>query len=180
MRNIWVFSDPHYDHANILKFTDGDGNRIRPSFETVEQMNECMIEAHNSVVKPGDLYYNLGDVTFKPGNYARIACRLNGKGRLIVGNHDDVKNYELTRWFEKVSLWRIFKEYNLVMSHLPMREDQFRGKVEFCVHGHIHQNKSPNANHLCVSMEHLKDYKPRHIDDIVAELKARPEWTKSD
>ena len=62
MKDIWVTSDTHFRHANILKFKDSDGNLVRPGFEDVDAMDEHMIERWNSVVKPGDMVYHLGDV----------------------------------------------------------------------------------------------------------------------
>ena len=62
-RDIWVISDTHFDHANILNFTDAVGKPTR-NFADVEAMNEHMIERWNSVVKPGDKVYHLGDVLF--------------------------------------------------------------------------------------------------------------------
>lgn len=62
-RDIWLISDTHFNHANILKFTDSrTGLPVRPGFESVDHMNEHMIERWNSVVKPGDIVYHLGDV----------------------------------------------------------------------------------------------------------------------
>ena len=40
MSNIFVISDTHFGHANILKFTDSTtGLPIRPQFSTVEEMD---------------------------------------------------------------------------------------------------------------------------------------------
>jgi calcineurin-like phosphoesterase family protein len=174
-RDIWLSSDPHYDHANILKFTDDQGNLLRGGrFSSVTEMNEHMIERHNSVVKQGHIWYCFGDVTFKPNDFARIACRLNGAKRLIPGNHDDLKNYELTRWFEKIMIWRVFKDHGFIGTHIPITEEGFRYKTRANVHGHIHHNDSepPWFN---ISMEKLVDFTPVHIDEIAAKIKHWPE-----
>ena len=63
-RDIWVISDTHFDHANILTFTDKVGKPCRDCCTDVEVMNEQMIANWNSVVKPGDKVYHLGDVLF--------------------------------------------------------------------------------------------------------------------
>ncbi len=171
MRNIFVWSDPHFDHANILNFKDKDGKRFRGDlFSSIEEMNETMIENYNRVVtSDSDIVYCLGDVTFRPNDFARIACRLRGRKRLILGNHDDGKSYELTRWFQKVTLWRIFKDDNIVFTHIPLKEDQFRHKVQYNGHGHIHQNDSqlPWIN-LCVEKT---NYTPVSMDEIKAMMK---------
>lgn len=173
MRNIWFLSDHHFDHANMLKFKDDAGNPIRP-FSSVEEMNEAMIERHNSVVRAGDIFYDCGDVTFKPGLYWKIGPRLNGKKRLLLGNHDDGRNFDLLKHFEKVGIWRLFKEQNIVFSHIPLRLDQFRQKVQFCGHGHIHQNMIDDPRYINLCVEH-NDYTPVHMDQLIETMKARRE-----
>ena len=49
MSDRWVCSDHHFFHENILKFC----SKQRP-FNSVEEMNEVIIERHNSLVKPND------------------------------------------------------------------------------------------------------------------------------
>ena len=52
-------------------------------------MNEDLIKRWNSVVKPNDIVFHLGDFMF--GNINRFwefRSRLNGKIYLIHGNHD--------------------------------------------------------------------------------------------
>jgi calcineurin-like phosphoesterase family protein len=84
---LFVISDTHFGHANILTFRGQDGALIRPGFSSVEEMDEFMVERWNSVVRPSDHVYHLGDVTMKaPG--LGIVKRLNGKKRLVRGNHD--------------------------------------------------------------------------------------------
>lgn len=164
----WFISDTHFFHANILKFTNGEGKRIRP-FDSLEEMHEYMIEKWNGVVKPNDYVYHLGDVTFQyHGAFNNLMHRLNGQKRLIVGNHDKIWNPALQTNFQKVDLWKGFKEHNFTASHIPLRLESLRDGA-FNVHGHIHQNKSPTPNHINVSVE-VRDYTPVHIDEIGAEI----------
>jgi len=52
-RDIWVISDTHFSHSNILNFTnEKTGEKVR-NFHSVSHMNEVMIENWNSRVKPG-------------------------------------------------------------------------------------------------------------------------------
>lgn len=164
MANIFFTSDTHFDHANFLNFKDDQGRKIRP-FDTVEDMNETMIQRWNQVVGVMDKIYHLGDVTFRVNQLARIMSRLNGHKRLLVGNHDDPKNYELTRWFDKVQLWRIFKDENFVCTHIPILKEQFRHKVQYNVHGHLHQNKVPDEQYINICVEQT-DYIPVSMDEL--------------
>jgi calcineurin-like phosphoesterase family protein len=80
--NIFVVSDTHFGHANILKFTDSTtGQRIRPQFSSVEEMDEHMVQCWNSVVNDGDIVYHLGDVYYDNGH--RVLPQLKGRKRLI-------------------------------------------------------------------------------------------------
>jgi calcineurin-like phosphoesterase family protein len=69
-RNIWVSSDFHLRHSNILKFVDHEGNKVR-DFADVDKMDQHLLERHNSVVKPGDIFYTLGDVFLETKNHSR-------------------------------------------------------------------------------------------------------------
>lgn len=165
--DIWFISDTHFWHANILKFTGSDGGLIRPGFDGVIHMNEVMIEKWNSVVKPQDKVYHLGDVTFRyDGSFNAIMSRLHGHKRLMLGNHDKLANGALSRWFEKIELWTggKFKQYGFVCSHIPLRPDQMRDG-ELNVHGHIHQNVINDPRYLNVCVERV-NYTPVHLDEI--------------
>jgi calcineurin-like phosphoesterase family protein len=169
MADIWVISDLHYNHANILKFVDSKGNRVRP-FDTVEQMNEYILEKWNSVVKPGDKVYHLGDVFFGDRDeFKRAWPKFNGSKRLIVGNHDDVKFLASGGFFARVQESRNFTEYGLIMSHRPLHESQLwdhkRDRPMKNVHGHLHQNIINDDRYINVSVE-VVDYTPVNIEEL--------------
>ena len=69
--DIWVISDTHFNHANIIKFTDSNtGELIRGSrFSSTKEMDDHMIDRWNATVKPGDKVYHLGDVVFGDKDY---------------------------------------------------------------------------------------------------------------
>jgi len=169
MADKWFISDTHFFHENILKFTDDDGKRIRP-FNSLDEMHSIMIERWNKVVKPQDKVYHLGDVTFKYDRAFNVLMgALNGQKRLILGNHDKIKGTELMKWFEKVDLWKGFKEGNFTASHIPLRLESLRDG-DFNVHGHIHQNVMEDPHYINVSVE-VRDYTPVNYDEIVEEIK---------
>lgn len=170
MSNIWVISDTHFNHKNILNFTDFSDKKVR-DFSSVEEMNEIMIERWNECVKPGDKIYHLGDVFFGPKEWIEANWhRLNGKKRLIVGNHDDIPYIVEKRMFEKVDMWRMFSEFNILLTHVPIHEStlgerRFKDRPMINIHGHIHSNPSPSPLHRCVCVEHT-DYRPINIDEL--------------
>lgn len=133
-------------------------------------MNETMIENWNRVVRPGDKVYHLGDVFFgNPKDFPSLWSRLNGAKRLVVGNHDDVRYLSSGSFFQKVMLWRKFE--HLLFTHVPvhpsvLHENRFSGKPMINIHGHIHQNKSPDGPYKCVCVEQI-NYTPIHIEDLL-------------
>ena len=60
--NIFFTSDTHFSHANMCKFLDYNGERIRP-YEP-DECDELMIQNWNEMVKPEDKVYHLGDLSF--------------------------------------------------------------------------------------------------------------------
>ena len=171
-RDIWVVSDTHFFHSNILKFTDSkSGDLIRPGFDDVNHMNEYMIEKWNSRVQQGDIVYHLGDVFMGDKDaFKNMWPRLNGSKRLIVGNHDDIKFLASGGFFAKVQMWRVFKEFGLIFTHVPIHDSGlYRGAGEgnqmLNVHGHIHQNPSPRGPYRNVSVEAI-DYTPINIENL--------------
>jgi len=129
MKNIWIISDTHFNHENIIKYCN------RP-FANAKEMNEALVENWNSVVKDDDIIYHLGDVYF--GRDSSWSSKLNGRKRLIIGNHDNVKNVVLTKMFEKIMIWRAFPEFGLFLSHMAVHPSAFELKACRNLHGHTH------------------------------------------
>jgi len=78
----WFTSDTHFGHKRIIELSN------RP-FDSVENMNEQLVENWNYFVKPEDTVYHLGDVAL--GSFLESLAyvgRLNGIKHLVVGNHD--------------------------------------------------------------------------------------------
>jgi len=160
-REIWVVSDTHFGHENIIRFCN------RP-FTNAEEMDEVLVENWNKVVKDEDIVYHLGDVYFAQGH--KHLSKLKGRKRLILGNHDEGKDKRLTDIFQKILMWRMFPEFGLLLSHVPLHESSLRrgekGDSKLLnVHGHIHQNSSPSSDHKNVSVEQI-DSTPVNIDSL--------------
>lgn len=166
MTRIFIISDTHFGHENILKFRDSASNELIRNFSDVHDMNEHMIDRWNKTVNDDDIVYHLGDVYFGKGH--EMLPRLKGRKRLILGNHDNGKCQQLQKHFQKISMWRMFPEYNCLLTHVPIHESGLY-KVQYNLHGHIHQNKSPTDRHINCSVE-VQDYMPRLITDLVPNL----------
>jgi calcineurin-like phosphoesterase family protein len=133
-----------------------------------------MLDNWNSVVKPGDKVYHLGDVMMgDKTEFKRFWAKLNGSKRLIVGNHDDIKWMAQNELFAKIQMWRMFTEFGLLLTHVPIHESGLRrgaptdetAPMLLNIHGHIHQNPSPTEHHRCVCVEHI-NYTPINIEEL--------------
>lgn len=170
-KEIWISSDLHLFHSNILKFTDDDGKLIRgKKFDDVQQMNDYILEMHNSVVKPGDKYYCLGDVFIGDRDeFKQLWPRFNGKKNLITGNHDDIKFLANGGFFSKIYESRDLREMGLLLTHRPAHESQlwdFKRELPMKnIHGHIHQRfvEGDSWQNVCVE---VIDYKPVNIEEL--------------
>jgi len=174
MRNIWFISDTHFNHKNILTFTNNEGKLTRPGFDSIEAHNEHMIDQWNANVKTGDKIYHLGDVLMSMNGKEihTLLARLNGSKRLLVGNHDAEYTKSMASCFNKIGLWRIFKEQGFVCTHIPLMPSQFRHSVTVNVHGHIHHNLMEDTNtYINVCVERT-NYRPIHMDEIVEKIRS--------
>lgn len=82
MSKIFYISDTHFGHKNCIKFDN------RP-FETVEEMDQTLIDNWNKKVSDEDTVYIIGDFIYRSGNtFEWYLKQLKGKKILVSGNHD--------------------------------------------------------------------------------------------
>lgn len=169
--NIFVVSDTHFGHANMYKFIESDGLPVRKkadgSHMSMEEGDDLMVENWNKTVGDNDIVYHLGDVYFGTGHERLYA--LKGRKRLLLGNHDDGKDKRLHGLFEKILVWRMFPEFNCVLSHMPLHDSNLF-KVKYNLHGHIHRKPNPSPIHINCSVE-MQDYTPKSIEDILKTIR---------
>ena len=135
---IFFTSDPHYGHANVIKYCN------RP-FKSAQEMDEEMIARHNSKVQPTDTVYFIGDIAFhQPDKTLAILNRLNGKKFLVYGNHDKgiKKTPALQAKFEKcVDYLELYVDDQfIVLSHYAMLVWNKSHHGSWMLHGHSHGN----------------------------------------
>jgi calcineurin-like phosphoesterase family protein len=174
MANIFFASDHHFHHANILTFKRDDGTPLR-EFESVSHMNEHIVNCHNSVVKPGDKTYFLGDVCMdRKGRGLEILARMNGEKVLIKGNHDQCKAADYLRYFKDIRGSHQFE--GLIMTHIPIHSESL-ARWGLNVHGHLHYNvvrmplsQIPDRRYFNVGMERI-NYTPISLEEIKKQCK---------
>lgn len=137
---IWVTSDHHLGHINIIKYTE------RP-FEALKEMDDELVRRWNGRVKPKDSVYHLGDFTLGGVNVARsYFSRLNGKIYVVPGGHDrrwvKTKEYLYSKDYIVTVLPQLYElkyqKRRFVLCHYPMRswEGSHYGSIH--LHGHCH------------------------------------------
>lgn len=177
MIETWFTSDTHFGHKNIIQYEPEN----RP-FKTLEEMHEVMIERWNSVVKPNDIVWHLGDFCFGK-SWLPIARKLNGKKKLVLGNHDTYVSSAYLDYFEK--LYGVVQWEQCILSHVPVHVNQLGSRWFLNVHGHLHSKQvtdsievnrkgdtieSVDLNYFNVSVEQ-NNLTPFHRDDIMSRIK---------
>jgi len=169
----WVAADHHLGHANILGFKRDDGTPLR-DFKSLEEHDEYIIAAHNSVVDHGDRVYLLGDVCIRRP-FKHLLGRLNGRLVLVKGNHDIFKIEDYLPFFDDIRSYVVQKDKDgnkVILSHIPIHPESL-GRFGSNIHGHLHYNKLDDPRYVCVSLEHLPNYKPIQIHEALALRKLR-------
>ncbi len=155
---IFFTSDTHFGHARINELAN------RP-FDSVEEMNETIIDRWNETVKTTDTVFHLGDVALgKLDDSLPLMDRLNGHKHLIVGNHDRVFAGNKPAYIERfMPVYRAFFDtinYSMVwnvgkhtvrLNHFPYsgdsqskdRHSKYRPVDDgtILIHGHTHSQE---------------------------------------
>lgn len=163
MANTYFAADHHFFHSKILTFTKHDGSKLR-NFSSVDEMNYCIVDRHNSVVGPNDTVYFLGDVTLSQKEADLIPLsRMNGNKVLILGNHDIMPLEVYMRYFKKVKAIHALSD--MVLTHIPIHPNSL-SRWGNNVHGHLHSSSINDPRYVCVSMEQLDQYTPISLDKL--------------
>jgi len=161
---IWLTSDTHFFHENILKYCN------RP-FGSVEDMNEALVKNWNSVVKPEDHVYHLGDFCFgnvEKWNWCLEPGRLNGHIHLILGNHDPERVFRegtLIERFDSIDFQKILVigGWTVILNHFPFLS--FSNNIDHKViglSGHTHVGQLSSSVESYDKLNAM--YKPNQYD----------------
>ena len=150
MRTFFT-SDSHFGHDNIIR-------HCKRPFQDGAQMDRALMDAWNSVVRPGDVVYHLGDFSLRPAETIQgLLKKLHGTKHLIVGNHDRTTGMEgcrLQGWASMREMAKISVDgQSVFLCHYPMREwpGMWQGTVH--LYGHVHGNLQPMPGSMEVSAD---------------------------
>ena len=169
----FLTSDLHLEHKNIIEYCN------RP-FDSVEEMNQTLIENWNQKVRHDDVVFFIGDLDVY-GEEDQLRDwfeKLNGRVVFIEGNHDDSGRYTSdmnTHQYYVMSQGD--EEY--MLTHRP--ENAARFWDDWIIHGHHHNNHpeqypfvNPEKQLVNVAVE-LTKYRPVNVD-YVLECIERGQW----
>lgn len=142
MSKVFLYSDPHFGHAGVCRFTCDDGvTKIRP-WTDPNEMDEEMVRRYNERIGPKDKCYWLGDCVINRRCLPTIG-RLNGDKVLIRGNHDIFRDDEYRRYFRELRAYHVMN--GMILSHIPLHPESL-GRFGVNIHGHTHQRRVMKAN----------------------------------
>lgn len=190
MNRVFVTSDTHFFHKNILRFNP----ETRP-WETVEEMNQGLIDNWNQTVDKSDIVYHLGDIAMgSKKNIPDLLAQLNGKTHLILGNHDkmlagfdqsgimfikplgrqmlDTRQLASIQAYSEIS----HKGKTVILSHYPMRTWNKSNYGSYMLFGHVHGDMLGEGRSMDVgidSSDMSSNGRPFLLDDVLAFLENR-------
>lgn len=179
---IFFTADHHFDHQNIIKYC------ARP-FGGVTEMNAELASRWNSVVKPSDTVYYLGDFSMSARPVEYWGKQLNGEKHLIMGNHDrchpskkgsaDVLSIYRAAGFVSfdLELQMSIAGQEVLLNHFPylsepdpkykLKYQDLRPKDEglWLLHGHVHEKWKQKARMINVGVD-VWDFYPVSLSTI--------------
>ena len=164
---VWVWSDLHLGHENIIRYTN------RP-FADAPAMDRRLYANWASTVGPADTLLFVGDVAMRKAvgeaTWSRIRHAPGRMKQLVVGNHDLTGSGALrVDGFDDIcSLLCAPGDPPLLFTHMPL-SDVPAGWVN--VHGHTHAAPVTRSPHINVSVEHIR-YRPVALPRIRTLAKA--------
>ena len=178
MSKIFLTSDTHFGHDREFIW------KVR-GFNSVEEMNETIVQKWNKTVSAEDDAYILGDVILGDPVNIEYVKRLNGKLHIVLGNHDTPKREEMYRNLPnvvevaEVGIRLKYKKHHFVLTHYPTMtgnlEKESLKQMSLNLYGHTHQasnfyNDTPFMYHVGVDSH---DCYPALLDDIIDEMYAK-------
>ncbi len=179
MKETWFTADQHFYDDRALAW----GRK----FASVEEMNATLIEYHNTLVKPVDDVYVVGDFAYcdserKVDAVDKILNQLNGYIHLIAGAHDfPIVIRANFRTVERTGQKFLKRGGNtFILNHHPMISWSYKNHGSWHLHGHCHGNRKEDGLHRRIDVGvDAWDYRPINMDDLIAHWETQRKKTES-
>lgn len=161
---IFLCSDHHLGDKKICHYLDDNGDKNRP-YNTVDEMHDSIVELHNSLVNTNDKVYFVGDVVIDK-NYFHILGLMNGKKRLVRGNHDIFPDKLYYEYFQQIHGAKVIADRKVIITHIPIHPSCIKeGWIN--ITGHLHRRVINDSRYRCICLEQT-GFKPVELDDIIS------------
>lgn len=156
MRNVWVMSDLHLGHHNIIKYQKSR------NFANIDEHDDFIIDNINERVRKHDTLIITGDVAFTQAALFKLNKLKVQTKRLVLGNHDRfTKAYPLV--FS--SIHGVYEKHNIIFTHVPVHQSQFE-RYMGNIHGHLHHTKLYDK-YFNACIDQLDELAPIKLTDIM-------------
>jgi len=195
-QNLYFTSDTHYGHSNICRATTNwsNANNATRDFESLDHMNDTIVDNINNVVGENDILIHLGDFSF--GGFdkieefrSRILCK---NIHLTYGNHDhhirrnkgDIQSiFSSAQDYLHLDIRRpsdrgkgTMDKFSFICMHFPIASWDNMNTGVIHLHGHVHL-----PPHLRIAAGKAMDVgvdgnglEPLSLNEIVSIMKDRP------
>jgi calcineurin-like phosphoesterase family protein len=192
-QQLFFTSDTHYSHSNICSATTNwsVNNGYARKFDSLEDMNQRLVDNINFLVQEDDILIHLGDWSF--GGFDKIEefrSKINCKNiHLVLGNHDHhiERNKEgVQRLFSSVQHYlelevvrpltkSMNEKFKFVCMHYPIASWHNMNQGVIHLHGHVHL-----PSHLRIADGKAMDVgvdgnglEPISLDEVLSIMKDR-------
>jgi len=195
-QNLYFTSDTHYGHSNICRATTNwsNANNATRDFESLDHMNDTIVDNINNIVGENDILIHLGDFSF--GGFdkieefrSRILCK---NIHLTYGNHDhhirrnkgDIQSiFSSAQDYLHLDIRRpsdrgkgTMDKFSFICMHFPIASWDNMNTGVIHLHGHVHL-----PPHLRIAAGKAMDVgvdgnglEPLSLNEIVSIMKDRP------
>ncbi|KST61189.1 metallophosphoesterase [Methylobacterium sp. GXS13] len=160
-------SDSHFGHGGMLS---PRMSRPRP-FSSVEAMDEHIIAAWNNRIRRDDEVYHLGDFAYaaSAAHCRSVFARLNGRKRLILGNHDKARTTDLAWYSQDERAEVVVEGRRFVLGHYAQRTWNGIHRGALHLYGHSHGSLPGCGRSLDVGVD-TWDWRPVTVPEILERM----------
>lgn len=171
---VFLVSDTHFGHKNILKYEADKRRRPDRPFNDIAEHDNWLVARWNETVGAADTVWHLGDVCFGRSNLG-IVRRLNGAKHLVMGNHDHYPVHEYTQ-AGFLSVRGAAELHGFLLTHIPVHPDSLQPRYLGNIHGHLHSAQVADVSeagmrYFNAAVEN-HELRPVLFDDLVRRLGA--------
>lgn len=177
MSEIFLTSDEHYGHRNIIDY-------CRRPFSSTDEMRETLIKRHNKKVPNSRNYLtiHLGDMFWNSltrGECADILFRLHGRHAFVYGNHDEAmerdewlrSQFDFVVGANKTSGVHIisYNHVKISLCHYAMRVWERSHKGSWMLYGHSHNELPVVGKSFDVGVDG-HNFEPWSLEEVAARM----------